>query len=54
MTNISSGLFISFYSLGTFVGPVLGGVVYDSFLIDSSDQAQLTSFQRSSYSMAGL
>ncbi|CAD8147875.1 unnamed protein product [Paramecium octaurelia] len=54
ISDLSSGLFISFYSLGTFVGPVIGGIVYDAFLVNSSNEAQLDSFQRSSYTMAGL
>jgi len=36
ISDLSSGLFLSFYSLGTCVGPVLGGTVYDAYLYDDS------------------
>ena len=46
ISDLSSGLFISFYSLGNFVGPVFGGVLFDAFLNGDtkSVDAQLYAF----------
>lgn len=44
ISDLASGLFISFYSLGTCVGPSLGGTVYDAFNDDESVQSELYSF----------
>lgn len=46
ISDLSSGLFISFYSLGTCVGPTLGGLVYDAFRNDVKNDTdnELASF----------
>lgn len=31
MSDISSGLFMSAYSLGTFIGPTIGGIIFEEF-----------------------
>ncbi|KAM3139476.1 hypothetical protein pb186bvf_008501 [Paramecium bursaria] len=56
ISDLSSGLFISFYSLGNFVGPVFGGVLFDAFLNGDTNSvdSQLNAFQSTSYVLAGV
>ncbi|KAM3139462.1 hypothetical protein pb186bvf_008487 [Paramecium bursaria] len=52
--DLTSGLFVSFYSLGNFIGPLFGGVLFDQLLNDSSSESQLEAFQYTCYVIGGI